>query len=125
MAFEANTPPDLVVEVEVTRFDEDKPRRYAELGVPEIWRVYGERESERFNVEILALQAEGGPIKLEESRVLPGLAALILPEALELGKLWKYKELKEWLNKNLVRVHNPEAGKDKKEPDSSPPRSSK
>ncbi len=59
---------------------------------------------------------------MEESRVLPGLAALILPEALELGELWKYKELKELLNENLIRVNNPEAGKGKKEPDSSPPR---
>ena len=44
---------------------------------------------------------------MEESRVLPGLAALILPEALELGELWKYKELKELLNENLIRVKQP------------------
>lgn len=36
LAFEASTPPDLVVEVEVPHFDEDKPRRYTELGVPEM-----------------------------------------------------------------------------------------
>ena len=119
--FEARTPPDLVVEVEVTHFDENKPRRYAELGVPEMWRVYGERESDRFNVEVLALQEVGGPKRLEESRVLPGLSAQILPEALELGELWKYKELKELLTENLIWVNSPETGKNNSEPDSSPP----
>ena len=39
VAFEAGTPPDLVVEVEVTHFDEDKPRHYADLGVTEMWRA--------------------------------------------------------------------------------------
>ncbi|MCY3675337.1 MAG: Uma2 family endonuclease [Paracoccaceae bacterium] len=118
LAFEARTPPDLVVEVEVTRFDEDKPRRYAELGVPEMWRVYGERESDRFNVEILALQERGGPKAVEESRVLPGLPARILPEALELGELWKYRELKKLLAENLIPANN---SKPDPESETSPP----
>ena len=39
--FEARTPPNLVVEV--THHDVDKPHRYAELGIPEMWRVDGKK----------------------------------------------------------------------------------
>lgn len=112
VALEASTPPDLVVEVEVTHFDEDNPRHYADLGVTEMWRVYCDSDSDPYNVEILALQTEGGPKELEESRVLPGFSALILPEALDFGELCKDRELEELLNETLKGVNKPEACKD-------------
>jgi Uma2 family endonuclease len=34
-------PPDLIIEVDITHTDIDKPRLYASLGVPEFWRYNG------------------------------------------------------------------------------------
>ncbi len=39
--FATDPPPDLVVEVDITRTDIDKNRLYAALGVPELWRYNG------------------------------------------------------------------------------------
>lgn len=40
--FEQDPPPDLVVEVDITRTDIDKNQLYAAMGVPELWRYNGE-----------------------------------------------------------------------------------
>ncbi|MDE2674066.1 MAG: Uma2 family endonuclease [Paracoccaceae bacterium] len=119
--FEAITPPDLVVEVEVTNFDKDKPQRYASLGVSEMWRVSGERESDRFRVEILALEESGGPKVVEESLVLPGLPAKILPQAFEMAEFGRYESLRELIVENLLQTGIPEFAKGEMDPDSSPP----
>lgn len=39
---EQDPPPDLVVEVDITHTDIDKPALYAGMGVPEFWRYNGE-----------------------------------------------------------------------------------
>ncbi|MGD1901947.1 MAG: Uma2 family endonuclease [Geitlerinemataceae cyanobacterium] len=39
--FDADPPPDLVVEVDITNTDLDKNRLYAAIGVPEFWRYDG------------------------------------------------------------------------------------
>ncbi len=119
--YEARTPPDLVIEVEVTHLDKDKPQRYAKLGVREMWRVTGEKESDRFSVEILDLQDDGAPQVVEESRVLPGLPAKILPQAFEMAEFGRYQPLRELVVRNLVHVGTPELAKGDKDPDPSPP----
>lgn len=81
LAFEAKTPPDLVVEVEVTHFDRKKPQRYARLGVREMWRVNARRGSKQVQVEILDLQDSKGPKPIVKSLVLDGLSSLDLPKA--------------------------------------------
>jgi len=40
--FEQDSPPDLVVEVDITRTDIDKNQLYAAMGVSELWRYNGE-----------------------------------------------------------------------------------
>ena len=40
--FAIDPPPDLVVEVDITHTDIDKPAFYASIGVPEFWRFDGE-----------------------------------------------------------------------------------
>ncbi|MXZ50648.1 MAG: Uma2 family endonuclease [Rhodobacteraceae bacterium] len=113
-AYEARTPPDLVVEVEVTHFDEDKPQRYAELGVREMWRVDGKKGSGQLQIEILDLQASSdGPKPVEESRILPGLPLFVLPEAYELADMGQLQRLSVLLRDNLAQANTPE-------PDSSP-----
>ena len=72
-AFLDRTPLDLVVETEITNFDEGKIGRYAEMGVCELWRLHGEREARELRVEFLALQPGAPPHALAASRVLGGL----------------------------------------------------
>ena len=103
-AFEAATPPDLVIEVEVSKFAGGKPRRYAALGIPEMWRVDRRSEDRAVKVEILALQAPGGPRQADESLSLPGLKAALLPEAFELAVDVRHEDLKELLEAALVRT---------------------
>jgi len=76
-AFVLETPPELVVEIEETAADEVKMERYTELGVTELWRVrrravWTESDPEA-EVELLALDAEGGGCGLAHSGVLAKL----------------------------------------------------
>ena len=73
MAYVERTPPDLVVEIELTNADEGKAQRYGELGVREMWRLHGIRNSWQFQVEFLALGPGSAPRKLGASEVLEGL----------------------------------------------------
>jgi Uma2 family endonuclease len=61
-------PPDLVIEVDITRSSLDKLPIYAALGVPEVWR-YLDGE-----VEIRCLTADAYMVS-DTSRVLPGINA--------------------------------------------------
>ena len=76
-AFVLETPPELVVEIEETAADEVKIERYTELGVTELWRVrrravWTESDPEA-EVELLALDAQGGDRGLAHSGVLAKL----------------------------------------------------
>ena len=48
--------PDLVVETEITSFDEGKIARYGDLGVRELWRLYGCKGSDELRVDFLAVR---------------------------------------------------------------------
>ncbi len=99
--FESVTPPDLVVEVEVTHLDRGKPARYAVLGVREMWQVT-ERESETPPVvQILDLQAEGEPTPMETSRLLPVLSRDRLSRALRIALMNPRAETRERLTEML------------------------
>lgn len=68
-------PPDLVIEVEITRSAISKLRLFAAMGVPEVWRHDGSR------LEMLSL--EGGVYRsLDSSIGLPGLAAATIDSLL-------------------------------------------
>ncbi len=69
-------PPDLVIEVDITRSSLDKLPIYAALGVPEVWR-YTERE-----VEIRCL-IEDAYVVSDTSRVLPGINASMVARFIE------------------------------------------
>ena len=76
-AFVLETPPELVVEIEETAADDVKMERYTELGVTELWRVrrravWTESDPEA-EVELLALDAQGGGCGLAHSGVLAKL----------------------------------------------------
>ena len=66
-------PPDLAVEIEITRPAMDKLALYASFGVPEVWRFNGHA------LRIFALAGQGGYEEIDSSRCLPGfpLAAAV------------------------------------------------
>jgi Uma2 family endonuclease len=73
-------PPDLIIEVEITKPALDKLSIYARLGVPEIWRYDGR------DVRILQLAGDRYDEK-GESGVLPGLTQLALAEFLRQSRV--------------------------------------
>ena len=101
-AFEVKTPPDLVVEIEVTHLDVNKPNRYAELGIHEMWRVERNIDDEKVLITILDLQADGGPRKVNESKVLEGLTTTNLPQAFELAEYGQIQTLQNMLASELA-----------------------
>ena len=72
-AFVERTAPDLVVEVEITHADEGKAERYGEIGVRELWRLHGRKDSWELRADFLALHPRSAPRKLDASQVLEGL----------------------------------------------------
>ena len=111
--FESATPPDLVVEVEVTHLDHDKPDRYAALGAREMWQVT-ERESDTPPiVQILDLQAERGPTPMETSRLLPVLSSDRLSEALWIARMNPRAETENRLSDLLDRRPGPDTERDR------------
>ena len=82
-AFVERTAPDLVVEVEITNVDEGKAERYAQIGVRELWRLHGSKESWELRVEFLALRIGEVPRRLDVSEVLEGLTPDDVCEAVE------------------------------------------
>ena len=76
---EADPPPDIVVEIDVTNESLDKFSIYAALGVPEIWRYDGAR------VQMFELNADGY-VGADGSRFFPGFSCSMLLEFLDLSK---------------------------------------
>ena len=83
VAFIERTAPDLVVEVEITSADEGKVERYGEMGVRELWRLHGHRDSWKFQADFLALRPGSAPRRLDASEVLEGLTPDDVYEAVE------------------------------------------
>jgi Uma2 family endonuclease len=75
---DTDPPPDVVVEVDITKDSRGKFSIYAALGVPEIWRCDGTR------VQMYELRATAYG-EVEASRFFPGLTCAFLLEFLELS----------------------------------------
>ena len=83
VAFVERTAPDLVVEVEITSADTGKIERYAEMGVRELWRLHGRKDTRELRVEFLALCPGGQARELDASEVLGGFTPGDMCEAVE------------------------------------------
>ena len=68
-------PPDLVVEVEMTRSAIDKLRLFASMGIPEVWRYDG-------NTLLIGSLEKDRYIEARFSRVLPGFPVELANELL-------------------------------------------
>ena len=75
--------PDLVVEVEITHADKGKAERYGQMGVRELWRLYGRKGTRELRAEFLALGPGSAPRNLDASEVLEGLTPDDVCEAVE------------------------------------------
>lgn len=60
-------PPDLAIEIDITRSSIDRLAIYAKLGIPEVWLFNGE------SLRIHQLQSNGAYVEKETSRCLPFL----------------------------------------------------
>lgn len=101
-AFELNNAPDLVVEVERSHGDEDKPDFYRRLGAPEMWRIdISGNTREAF---MLDLQAMGGPKELTISAVLPLASPAFVLAALELAARGRISELDSLIEEQVSKA---------------------
>ncbi len=82
-AYFERTPPDLVVEVEITNADAGKVERYRDIGVRELWRLHGRKGTRELRVEFLALSHGTPPRRLPASGVLGGLTDGDVREAVD------------------------------------------
>ena len=82
-AYVERTAPDLVVEVEITHADKGKAERYGEMGVREVWRLYGRKGTRELRAEFLALRPGSAPRKLDASVVLEELTPDDVCEAVD------------------------------------------
>lgn len=77
---ESDPPPDVAVEVEVTKESLGKFNIYAALGVPELWRYDGKR------VVMYQLTKDLHYVEISESRFFPLLTGSLLTDFIELSK---------------------------------------
>ena len=82
-AYIEHTAPDLVVEVEITHADKGKAERYGEMGVRELWRLYGRKGTRELRAEFLAPRPGSAPRNLDASVVLEGLTPDDVCEAVD------------------------------------------
>jgi Uma2 family endonuclease len=71
--FRVDPPPDLVVEIDISRSSLDRMAIYGIMGVPEVWRYRKQR------VAFLARQPDGRYAEVPQSLSLPPLASADLP----------------------------------------------
>ena len=108
-AFYRRTPPDLVIEVERSRGDADRPAFYRRLGVTEMWRL--DISGSTREVVMLDLKAPREPEVLAASRVLePATPAFVL-NALELAVESRLSELEAAIDAR-IRSANEQARQD-------------
>ena len=104
---EVDPPPDLAVEVEVSRSAIKALRIYAALGVPEVWRFDGE------DLTIHLRQPDGSYVESERSLALPFLrpeeVVFWLKRSFELNRNMAWmREVQDWARQELVpRIERP------------------
>ena len=95
-------PPDLAIEVDITRSSLDRMGVYAKLGIPEIWRYDGE------SLRVYLLQADGNYAETETSRslpfLLPGEVARFLEQAGPMDHSEWGRQFRQWVRDELARA---------------------
>lgn len=101
-------PPDLAIEVEVSRSILDRLAIYADLGIPEIWRFRDDQ------LQVLLLGPDGRYHPSESSQSLPMVS---IPEmnrwivrGLEVGERQLIREFVAWINETILPNHPGDRG---------------
>lgn len=91
-------PPNLALEVDISRSSLNKFGIYQALGVPEIWRFYGDK------LEIFVLQ-QNEYVEVDDSLQLPGFPTRLARELLEERQTATQSEImrsfRKWLSENF------------------------
>ena len=97
---DSDPPPDLVIEIDVSRSSLDKLPVYAGLGVPEVWRHQHGR------VQMYRL-AGGSYVEVEDSAVIPGLSGARLTafvrDSLTASRPDWWQGVMAWVRETLAR----------------------
>lgn len=92
-------PPDLVVEIDLSRSSVEKLAAYASLGVPEVWSYEGDV------LRMYRLEASGPHTIVAESGVFPGLRASDLARFVskrtEVGETTLVRSFRAWVRERL------------------------
>ena len=92
-------PPDLAVEVEVSRTALDRMGIYADLGVPEVWRLSGT------DLVMLRLDESGSYREVDRSEIFPQIPRSVFTELLdrrfETTELKLVRDFRRWIQDNL------------------------
>ena len=92
-------PPDLAVEVEVSRTALDRMGIYADLGVPEVWRLSGT------DLVMLRLDESGHYQEVDRSEVFPEIPRSVFTELLdrriETTELKLVRDFRRWIQDNI------------------------
>jgi Uma2 family endonuclease len=92
-------PPDLFVEVEVSRSFLDRLEIAAKLNVPEVWRIRGTE------LQVLLLQPDGNYAESDRSTAFPGFPVTEIAQFLQRAPGVDYttqmRRLREWVREQL------------------------
>ena len=106
-AYTFKVPPDLVVEVGLTHESKEKYLSYRDKGAVEFWQLNIRRRAQRriITATFLDLQAQPGPLEVDTSLNLPGLAPAHVIRFIQLrsGKSLDYLEVYEAVRDLLAR----------------------
>jgi Uma2 family endonuclease len=93
-------PPDLAIEIDVTRSSLDRMGIYAALRVPEVWRFDGQ------TLQVWCLRPDGEYEERERSPTFPALALRrvveFLGQAIELDDVALIRKFRAWVRKQVV-----------------------
>ena len=106
-SYSFRVPPDLVVEVGLTHESKEKYLSYRDKGAVEFWQLNIRRRAQRriITATFLDLQARSGPLEVDTSLNLPGLAPAHVIRFIQLrsGKSLDYLEVYEAVRDLLAR----------------------
>ena len=94
-------PPDLAIEVEITRSAINRMAIYAALAVPEVWRFNGEA------LRVYNLDPEGKYVEVERSRYFPFLSlaevAGFLQRRTQMDETSLVRSFRQWVREQIAR----------------------
>ena len=96
---DVDPPPDLAIEIDISRSSLNRMQIYASLGVPEVWQFDGD------SLRVHVLEDEGGYAEVNESLAFPMVPIAALKQHLarrnQTDEISWIRELRVWIRKTL------------------------